>query len=73
MNKRQAKKYEKKINATVEEHKSEEISKTKRIKAQKDAKAKIDELLLMPNTKSVSISEDGTNSVNVDGHRIIPL
>ena len=32
MNKRQAKKYNKKINATVEEHKSGEISNTKRIK-----------------------------------------
>ena len=32
MNKRQAKKYFKQINNTAEEHKSEEISNTKRIK-----------------------------------------
>lgn len=65
------------ITKIKETHIKEEATKPEqevkpRSKAQKDAKAKIDELLLMPNTKSVSISEDGTNSVNVDGHRIIP-
>lgn len=65
------------ITKIKETHIKEEATKPEqevkpRNKAQKDAKAKIDELLLMPNTKSVSISEDGTNSINVDGHRIIP-
>lgn len=65
------------ITKIKETHIKEEATKPEqevkpRSKTQKDAKAKIDELLLMPNTKSVSISEDGTNSVNVDGHRIIP-
>lgn len=65
------------ITKVKETHIKEEATKPEqevklRSKAQKDAKAKIDELLLMPNTKSVSISEDGTNSINVDGHRIIP-
>lgn len=65
------------ITKIKETHIKEEATKPEqeikpRSKAQKDAKAKIDDLLLMPNTKSVSISEDGTNSINVDGHRIIP-
>lgn len=65
------------ITKVKETHIKEEATKPEqevkpRSKAQKDAKAKIDDLLLMPNTKSVSISEDGTNSINVDGHRIIP-
>lgn len=65
------------ITKIKETHIKEEATKPEqevkpRSKAQKDAKAKIDEILLMPNTKTVSISKDGTNSVNVEGHRIIP-
>lgn len=65
------------ITDIVEVHTKKEATATKeevtpRTTAEERARAKIDALLLMDNTKTVSISKDGTNSINVDGHRIIP-